>query len=44
MTEEDRPLQLCGALADGFCILEAPMVDVGLRYGVNVRTPEKWRG
>lgn len=44
-TEEDRLLQLCDtlALADGFCTLQERLVDVALRYGVNARTPEKWR-
>ena len=45
MTEEDRLLQLCDMLAlpSGFCIMQERLLDVALRYGVNARTPEKWR-
>lgn len=45
MTEEDRLLQLCDALAlaTGFCTLQERLIDVALRYGVNAHTLDKWR-
>ncbi|TSA86743.1 HD domain-containing protein [Deinococcus detaillensis] len=45
ITEEDRLLQLCDALAlaDGFCTVQERLVDVTLRYGFNAATPHKWR-
>ncbi|AZI41587.1 HD domain-containing protein [Deinococcus psychrotolerans] len=45
ITEEDRLLQLCDALAlaDGFCTVQERLVDVALRYGFNAVTPHKWR-
>jgi hypothetical protein len=41
----DRLIQLCDAvsLPTGFCLIEKRMVDVGLRYGVNGYTVERWK-
>jgi len=41
----DRLLQLCDALAwpSGFVLIEKRLVEVALRYGIDIMTVEKWR-
>jgi hypothetical protein len=41
----DRLLQLCDALAwpSGFVMIEKRLIDVALRYGIDIMTVEKWR-